>query len=159
MSEVDNSMQAPSKEEQVHATLELIFKFYCSRPESKLRQVDMWKLVKDRYENEPIVSYWRSINKENHGIAPDVRDKLVEDRRFTITKCGPREVYVELSFANKVLLATTIKVKTGGPANHLVSDEPRLNVIDHKTEAFNKLRARVGELEADRIFEEEVNDT
>lgn len=76
--------------------VELIFKFYGTRPESILRLADLWKLMKLEYADHPTVLYWKNRNKEKHGIPVEVSTLLEDDKRFKRISVGRNQVYYML---------------------------------------------------------------
>lgn len=76
---------------------ELVFKFFTSRPLSVIRLTDIFKLIRLKYPDEPIIKKWRDLKRERFGSCPELGKALEEDKRFTRLSKGLYEVYFTLS--------------------------------------------------------------
>lgn len=75
----------------------LMYKFMTSRRRSVLRLTDLWSLTKLQHPDHPIVKYWKSRNKEKHGVDISISKALSKDPRFFKLKVpGKRDVYYTL---------------------------------------------------------------
>jgi hypothetical protein len=81
---------------RVEQSLELIKNLYQEKPLSVMIKADLWKVIKSQYKDSDTVKYWRTLNKEKHGIPVEV-SKAIDKCRTLKRVCVNGNVYVTLA--------------------------------------------------------------